>query len=141
MSKRYDDAAQRAILADATVIAVVGYSPDPSRTSYQIGQFLKDVGYTVYPVNPTVESIDGETCYRSLADVPEPIDIVNVFRRSQFLAGVVDEALAVGVKAVWAQLGVADEAAAAKGEAAGIPVVMDTCIKVSYLRTQPFAAD
>jgi uncharacterized protein len=139
--KRYDDMMQRAFLADAKVIAVVGYSDDPSRTSYQIGGFLKDVGYTVYAVNPTVESIDGEKSYLSLADVPEPIDIVNVFRRSQFLAGVVDDAIAVGAKVVWAQLGVTDPAAAVKGEEAGVAVVMNTCIKVSYLRTQPFEAD
>jgi predicted CoA-binding protein len=137
-AKRYDDTAQRAILADAKVIAVVGYSDDPSRTSYQIGGFLRDVGYAVYAVNPMVESIDGEKSYASLADVPEPIDIVNVFRRSQFLDGVVDDAIAAGAKVVWAQLGVADAAAAAKGEEAGLAVIMNTCIKVSYLRTQPF---
>ena len=140
-SKRYDDLAQRAILADAKVIAVVGYSDNAARTSNQIGRFLKDVGYTVYAVNPTVDSIDGEKSYASLADVPEPIDIVNVFRRSQFLDGVVDEAIAAGAKVVWAQLGVADAAAAAKGEAAGVAVIMNTCIKVSYLRTQSFEAD
>ncbi len=138
VSKRYDDASQRAILADAKVIAVVGYSDNPGRTSYQIGQFLKDVGYTVYPVNPTVDSIDGEVCYPSLAEVPEPIDIVNVFRRSEYLGDVVDEAIKVGAKAVWAQLGVVNDSAAAQGEAAGLTVIMDTCIKVSYLRTQPF---
>jgi predicted CoA-binding protein len=137
-AKRYDDTAQRAILADAKVIAVVGYSDDPSRTSYQIGGFLKDVGYTVYAVNPTVDTIDGEKSYASLAEVPEPIDIVNVFRRSQFLDGVVDDAIAAGAKVIWAQLGVADAAAAAKGEEAGVSVIMNTCIKVSYLRTQPF---
>src|SRR5215212_720280 len=103
-AKRYDDMAQRAILAAAKVIAVVGYSDDPGRTSHQIGSFLKDVGYTVYAVNPTVESIDGEKSYPTLADVPEPIDIVNVFRRSQFLAGVVDDAIVAGAKVVWAQL-------------------------------------
>jgi predicted CoA-binding protein len=137
-AKHYDDAAQRAFLADATVIAVVGYSDDPSRTSYQIGSFLKDVGYTVYAVNPNVESIDGEPAYASLADVPEPIDIVDVFRRSEFLSGVVDDAIAVGAKVVWAQLGVSDPAAAEKGEAAGVAVIMNNCIKVTYLRTQPF---
>ncbi len=136
--KRYDDMMQRAILADAKVIAVVGYSDDPSRTSYQIGAFLRDVGYTVYAVNPTVESIDGEKSYASLAEIPEAIDIVNVFRRSQFLAGVVDEAIAAGAKAVWSQLGVVDAAAAAKGEEASVAVIMNTCIKVSYVRTQPF---
>jgi predicted CoA-binding protein len=137
-AKRYDDAAERMILSDAKVIAVVGYSDDPERVSYQIGGFLRDVGYTVYPVNPTVESIDGEKSYASLADVPEAIDIVNVFRRSQFLDGVVNDAIAAGAKVVWAQLGVADPAAAAKGEEAGVAVIMNTCIKVSYLRTQPF---
>ena len=141
MSKHYDDAAQRAILADAKVIAVVGHSDDPSRASYQIGGFLKDVGYTVYAVNPTIETVDGEPSYKSLADVPEPIDIVDVFRRSEYLAGVVDDAIKVGAKVVWAQLGVYDAQAAAKGEAAGVPVIMDMCIKVSYLRTQPFEAD
>lgn len=135
--KHYDDAAQRAILAGAKVIAVVGHSDNPARTSYQIGRFLKSVGYTVYAVNPTIESVDGDRAYATLADVPEPIDIVDVFRRSEFLAGVVDEAIAVGAKVVWAQLGVYDAAAAQVGEDAGVAVITDNCIKVSYLRTQP----
>jgi predicted CoA-binding protein len=135
---RYDDVALRTFLAEAAVIAVVGYSDDPSRPSYQIGGFLRDVGYTVYAVNPNIESIDGEPTYASLADVPEPIDIVDVFRRSEYLAGVVDEAIAVGAKVVWAQLGVADPKAAEKGEAAGIAVIQNNCIKVTYMRTQPF---
>ncbi|MBK9750563.1 MAG: CoA-binding protein [Chloroflexi bacterium] len=125
-------AQERQLLESAKVIAVVGYSNDPTRTSYQIGKFLKQVGYTVYPVNPTVSEIDGEKVYATLADVPEPIDIVDVFRRSEYLAGVVDEAIAVQAKAVWAQLGVFDNDAAAKAEAAGLTMVMDTCIKVSY---------
>lgn len=125
-------AQERQLLEAAKVIAVVGYSNDPTRTSYQIGKFLKQVGYTIYPVNPTVSEIDGEKVYATLADVPEPIDIVNVFRRSEYLAGVVDEAIAVQAKAVWAQLGVFDNDAAATAEAAGLTMVMDTCIKVSY---------
>ncbi len=137
-AKHYDDAALRAFLAEATVIAVVGYSDDPGRASYQIGSFLRDVGYTVYAVNPTLDSIDGEPVYASLADVPEPIDIVDVFRRAEFLPGVVDEAAAVGAKVVWGQLGVAHPAAAEKGEAAGVDVIQNNCIKVTYLRTQPF---
>jgi predicted CoA-binding protein len=136
-TKQYDDTAQRAFLASAKVIAVVGHSDDPSRTSYQIGRFLKSVGYTVYPVNPTVSSIDGEKAYAALADVPEPIDIVDVFRRSEYLAGVVDDAITVGAKVVWAQLGVYDAAAAQKGEDAGVAVIMDNCIKVAFMRTQP----
>ncbi|MBK8032698.1 MAG: CoA-binding protein [Chloroflexi bacterium] len=125
-------AQERQLLETAKVIAVVGYSNDPTRTSYQIGKFLKQVGYTVYPVNPSVSEIDGEKVYATLADVPKPIDIVNVFRRSEYLSGVVDEAIAVQAKAVWAQLGVFDNDAAAKAEAAGLTMVMDTCIKVSY---------
>ena len=138
MTQQYGDDAQRAILADAKVIAVVGYSDDPNRPSNQIGAFLKDVGYTVYAVNPLLASIDGEPVFASLADVPEAIDIVDVFRRAEHLPGVVDEAIAVGAKVIWGQLGVADAAAAQKGEDAGIKVIMNNCIKVTYLRTQPF---
>jgi predicted CoA-binding protein len=104
------------------------------RTSYQIAQFLKRMGYTVYAVNPTISTINGEKSYASLADVPEPIDIVDVFRRSEYLAGVVDDAIGAGAKAVWAQLGVYDAEAGRKAEAAGLDIVMDRCIKVEYAR-------
>jgi predicted CoA-binding protein len=125
-------AKERELLQSAKVIAVVGFSDDPNRTSHQIGKFLMRVGYTVYPVNPTVKEIDGVKVYPTLADVPEPIDIVNVFRRSEYLSGVVDEAIAVNARAVWAQLGVYDPAAADKAAQAGLDMIMDTCIKVSY---------
>jgi predicted CoA-binding protein len=128
----HDREAQRAILSDARVIAVVGYSADPTRTSYEIGGYLKRAGYRVYAVNPTVREIDGEKVYATLADVPEPIDIVNVFRRSEFLPGVVDDAIQVGAKTVWAQLGVFDAEAARKAEEAGINIVMNLCIKVAH---------
>lgn len=124
----------RDILTSAKVIAVVGYSAKPYRTSNQIGGFLKRAGYKVYAVNPTVDSIDGEPSYPSLADVPEPIDIVNVFRRSEYLPGVVDDAIAVGAKVVWSQLGVYDNLAAQKATAAGLQMVMDHCIKVEHAR-------
>lgn len=124
----------REILRSARVIAVVGHSDKPERPSYQIAAMLRREGYRVYPVNPTVTDIGGQPCYPNLAAVPEPIDIVDVFRRSEYLEGVVDEAIAVGAKVVWAQLGVADEEAARKGEAAGLKVVMDRCIKVEYHR-------
>jgi len=129
-----NDEAMRALLAKARVIAVVGYSDKPHRTSYQIAQFLKRAGYRVYAVNPTVETIDGERSYPTLADVPEPIDIVDVFRRSEYLPGVVEDAIAAGAKAVWAQLGVYDADAGRKAEDAGLDVVMDACIKVEYNR-------
>ncbi len=126
------DTKEREILESAKTIAVVGFSNDPTRTSYQIGTFLRKMGYKVYAVNPTVSEIDGEKTYPSLADIPEPIDVVNVFRRSEFLSGVVDDAIAVKAKAVWSQLGVFNPDAAKKAESAGLNIIMDTCIKVSY---------
>ena len=131
----YDNDGQRQLLTTAKVIAVVGHSDRPYRTSYQIARFLRRTGYTVYAVNPTITEIDGESSYPSLAAVPEPIDIVDVFRRSAYLPEVVDEAIAVGARCVWAQLGVfiADEAVQ-RALNAGLDVIMDTCIKVSYAR-------
>lgn len=128
------DSALKELLTNARVIAVVGHSDNPDRTSYQIAQYLRRVGYTVYPVNPAVETIDGQPSYPNLAAVPEPIDIVDVFRRSEFLPGVVDDAIAAGAKSVWAQLGVYDEAAAETAHAAGLTMVMDSCIKVDHAR-------
>lgn len=128
------DSALKELLTNSRVIAVVGHSDRPDRTSYQIAQYLRRAGYTVYPVNPTVETIDGQPAYASLAEVPEPIDIVDVFRRSEHLAAVVAEASAVGAKSVWAQLGVADDAAAEAARAAGITIVMDSCIKIEHRR-------
>lgn len=124
----------RDLLANARVIAVVGHSDKPYRTSYQIAQYLRGAGYTVYAVNPEVEQIDGERCYPSLKDVPEPIDIVDVFRRSEYLPGVVDDAIAAGAKSVWAQLGVSSGEAASRAQAADLPLVMDSCIKVEHRR-------
>lgn len=129
-----DDEALRNILTHARVIAVVGHSDRPQRTSYRIANYLRAAGYTVYPVNPTVHQIDGQPSYASLADVPESIDIVNVFRRSEYLAGVVEDAIAAGAKMVWAQLGVRDDAATRRAESVGLPLVMDNCIKVAHLR-------
>lgn len=129
-----DDKAMRDVLINAKVIAVVGHSDKPERTSYRIAQFLRGVGYKVYPVNPVVSEIDGQPCYCSLKDVPEPVDIVNVFRRSEYLSAIVDEAIAVNAKMVWAQLGVSDELSAQKALDAGLNIVMDACIKVEYRR-------
>ncbi|NDJ33108.1 MAG: CoA-binding protein [Chloroflexi bacterium] len=128
------DSLMKDMLAGAKVIAVVGHSDKPHRTSYQIAQYLRAAGYTVYPVNPTVDTIDGEKSYPDLASVPEPIDIVDVFRRSEHLPGIVDEAIAAGAKAVWAQLGVAHLQAAEKAGAAGMDLIMDRCIKVEHAR-------
>ncbi len=129
-----DDNAMRDVLINAKVIAVVGHSDKPERTSYGIAQFLRGVGYKVYPVNPVVSEIDGQPSYSSLKDVPEPVDIVNVFRRSEYLSAIVDEAIAVNAKTVWAQLGVSDELSAQKALDAGLNIVMDACLKVEYRR-------
>jgi predicted CoA-binding protein len=129
-----DDSTIRNILSNAKVIAVVGHSDKPFRTSYQIAQFLRSVGYQVYPVNPAVREIDGQPSYPTLKDLPEPVDIVNVFRRSEHLKEIVEEAIAIGAKTVWAQLGVSDHLAAQKAIDAGLNIVMDACIKVEYLR-------
>jgi predicted CoA-binding protein len=124
----------RALLKEARVIAVVGHSDKPQRTSYRIANYLRRAGYTVYAVNPTVQEIDGQPCYADLSAVPEPIDIVDVFRRPEYLAEVVDQAIAARAKAIWAQLGVFDQTAAEKAEAAGLQMVMDRCIMVDHER-------
>lgn len=129
-----DDAALRQVLGSARVIAVVGHSDRPTRTSYQIAQYLRRAGYTVYAVNPAVATIDGEKSYARLADVPEPIDIVNVFRRSEYLPDVVQDAILVGAKTVWAQLGVHDDASVEAAVNAGLKIVTDLCIKVEHMR-------
>ena len=129
-----NDAAMREVLTQAKVIAVVGHSDKRDRTSYQIAQFLRQVGYTVYPVNPTIQEIDGQPCYASLQAVPEPIDIVNVFRRSEHLPAVVEDAIATQAKTIWTQLGVTDNTAAQTALNAGLNLVMNACIKIEYLR-------
>ncbi len=120
------------ILRDANVIVVVGHSDKPHRTSYRIADYLRQQGFTVYPVNPTVSEIDGQPSYARLSDVPEPIDIVNVFRRSEHLLSIVEEALELGVGAIWSQLNVLDEKAYALAQSAGVPMVMDHCIMVEH---------
>jgi predicted CoA-binding protein len=126
--------ARREVLIHSPVIAVVGMSDDPMMTSYEVGTYLKEQGYTVYPVNPTIEAVDGDRSYGSLADVPEPIDIVDVFRNSAYLSGIVDEAIAVGAKTVWAQKGVHDEAAVVKALTAGLNIATDLCIRTEHQR-------
>lgn len=130
----HDQDAQRQLLRDSKVIALVGYSPDTYAASNQIGAYLKDAGYTVYAVNPTVDEIDGEPSYPTLADVPEAVDIVNVFRRPEYLPGVVDEAIAIGAKAIWAQVGVTHPDALQKAEAGDTPIVMNACIRTAHRR-------
>lgn len=124
----------RTLLQEAKTIAVVGHSDRPFRTSYRIGQYLRQAGYKVYAVNPTISEVDGQPVYPNLASLPEAVDIVNVFRRAEFLPGVVDEAIQSKAKAIWGQLSVHDEDAGKAAEAAGLQVVMDRCIMVDHGR-------
>jgi predicted CoA-binding protein len=129
-----DEQARRDIILHSTTVAIVGRSDDHYYTSYQVGDYLKQHGYTVYNVNPNLDEIDGEPSYPSLKEVPGPIDIVDVFRRSEFLSSVVDDAIAVGAKTVWAQLGVMDVEARRKALAAGLNVAMDLCLRTEHER-------
>jgi predicted CoA-binding protein len=124
------------LLRSARTIAMVGASDNPDRPSYRVMQFLQDHGYRVLPVNPKItgEHVHGEYIWRELAQIGEPIDIVDIFRRSDFAGENVDQAIAVGAKAVWMQLGVIDVAAARRAEAAGLKVVMDRCPKIEIAR-------
>ncbi len=129
-----NERARREVLVNSPVIAVVGMSDDHYYTSYEVGTYLQEVGYTVYPVNPMIEDADEEPFYDSLRDVPEPIDIVDVFRDSRYLSEVVDEAIAVGAKTVWAQLGVHDDEAVQKALDAGLNIATNLCIRTEHER-------
>ncbi|MGF9692643.1 CoA-binding protein [Rhizobium sp. 0TCS1.26] len=128
---RYERQYIDGILEDTRTIALLGASPNPARPSHGVMGFLLSKGYQVFPVNPgqAGKQILGQTVYARLADVPQPVDMVDVFRAAEFLDGVVDEALALETppKVIWGQLSVRDDKAAAKAEAAGIKVVMDRC--------------
>lgn len=112
-------------LTESKVIAVVGLSPNPDRDSNRVAKYLQDVGYKIIPVNPMVEEVLGEKSYPDLKSVPVSVDMVDIFRRSELVAPVVDEAIEIGAKFVWMQDGVEDEGSAEKARAAGIPVIMD----------------
>jgi uncharacterized protein len=114
--------------------AVVGCSPQPWRPSHGVARFLLERGYEVIPVRPGVQEVLGRPCHASLHDVPGPVDVVDVFRRSDLAGAHVDEAIAIGAKAVWLQLGVIDEEAAARARAAGVLVVMDRCPAIELSR-------
>ena len=123
-----DDQALRELLETSKTIAVVGASNNPARASLGVARFLQWQGYRVIPVNPNEVEVLGERAYASIEDIPEPVDIVDIFRRSSTVSGIVDAAIAKAPRCIWMQEGVINEEAAAKAEAAGIPVVMDRCI-------------
>jgi predicted CoA-binding protein len=116
------------LLRKAKTIAVIGLSDSPLRASHGVSAYMQSQGYRIVPVNPTVENVLGEDSYPSLLDVKEKIDIVNIFRRSEFVPDVVDQAIQLKVPAIWMQEGVIHEAAAEKARQAGIMVIMDKCI-------------
>ncbi len=134
--ENYPDPYLRDILTSVRTVAVVGASPRRERPSNGVMAYLQRRGYRTIPVNPNAigATINGEICYASLADIPEPIDMVDVFRRSEMAGGVVDDTIAVGAKVVWMQLGVRDDAAAARAEAHGLQVVMNRCPAIEIPR-------
>src|ERR671922_3123092 len=134
MLTRDEDIAE--LLATARTMAVVGASDRPSRPSYGVMRFLQDHGYRVFPVNPQItgEHVLGEYVWRECAQIGVPIDIVDIFRRPEAAGEAVDQAIFIGAKAVWMQIGVIDEEAAARAEAAGLKVVMDRCPVIEIRR-------
>lgn len=136
MRESYSDDEIRDVLKRARVIAVVGASKRPTRPSHGVMRFLQERGHRVIPVNPGYagETIHGERVHARLADVPEAVDMVDIFRRSAEAGAAVDAAIAKGAKIVWMQLDVVDDAAAARARAAGLAVIMDRCPVIEYRR-------
>ena len=128
------DAIIHDILATSRTIAVVGCSPDPDRDSHEIAALLKAKGHKVIPVNPTCKEILGERCFANLKDIPEPVDMVDVFRRPEHVDQIAADSIAIGAKILWLQLDVINEPAARQAQAAGMTVVMDRCPAIEYRR-------
>lgn len=126
------DRAIRQILETAKTVAVVGLSDKPDRDSYRVASYLQGHGYRIIPVNPTVDEVLGEKSYASVTDIPEQVDIVDVFRKPDAVLPLVQEAIDAGAGTLWLQLGVVNQEAAAKAEAGGLQVVMDRCMKIEH---------
>lgn len=120
------------ILNTSKVVAVVGLSPNPERVSYQVASYLKEHGYKIIPVNPGATEILGEKCYPNLGSIPEPVDVVDIFRRSEEVPPIVEEAVKIGAKVVWMQEGVVNEAAAERARQSGLKVVMNKCMRRTH---------
>ena len=134
MSDWQDPESVRFMLDDCTTWAIVGLSGDPTRTAFSIAALLQGRGKRIVPIHPDAPTVLDEQGYATLADVPFPIDVVDVFRRSEAAGEFADQAVAVGAKGVWFQLGVIDEEAFARTLAAGVPMVMDTCPAIEWRR-------
>ena len=124
----------RRVLQRCHTIAVVGLSADWNRPSYFAAKYMQEHGYRIIPVNPRYPEILGEKCYARLEDIPEPVDMVDVFRRSEDVGPIADSAIAIGAKCLWQQLGVLNREAGAKARAAGLETVMDRCVKIEHAR-------
>jgi len=124
------------ILNSSRVVAVVGLSPKPDRPSYNVANYLKENGYKIIPVNPKAGEILGEVCYPDLSSIPEPVDVVDIFRRSEEVLAIVEEAIKIRAKTVWMQEGVINEPAAARAREAGLLVVMDRCMLKEHRKLQ-----
>jgi predicted CoA-binding protein len=126
------------ILANTKQIAVVGFSRRPSRAGYYVPAYLQGQGYHIIPVNPYLDEALGEKAYPDLASIPDEVDLVLIFQRSYKVPPFVDQAIAIGAKAIWMQLGIANETAAAKAQSAGLDVVQDACMMVEHRRHGQF---
>lgn len=120
------------VLDNAKTIAVVGLSPNPNRTSFMVSEAMQKAGYRIIPVNPVADEVLGEKSYASIKDIPEPVDIVNVFRRSEFLADLAEEFLEIDCPVFWTQLNVVDDNVFKRLTEQGYTVIMDRCIKVEH---------
>jgi len=120
------------ILKKYRVVAVVGLSEDPSRPSHQVAQYLQQHGYRIVPINPACSEILGEKCYPSIKNVPFPVEVVDIFRKVEAIPAIVAEALEVGAKVIWMQLGLVEIESAQKAKKAGLQVVMDHCMKIEH---------
>ena len=129
-----DIGALRRILKESRVLAIVGLSAQWHRPSYFAAKYMLDHGYRVIPVNPQYEEVLGQKCYASLRDIPEKVDLVDVFRKSADVMPIAEDAIAIGAKVLWQQLGVRSEAATARARAAGLDAVMDHCVKIEHGR-------
>jgi predicted CoA-binding protein len=124
------------ILKESKTIAVVGLSADPGKDSHQVAAYLQRNGYVIYPVNPNCEEVLGSRCYATLSEVPDAIDIVDIFRRPEHIPPIAEEAVKIGAKVVWMQLGIRNEEAAETARKAGLQVIMDRCMKIEHQRLQ-----
>jgi predicted CoA-binding protein len=129
-----DIATLRRILRSCRTIAVVGLSAEWHRPSYFAAKYMQEHGYRIVPVNPRYDTILGERCHPSLTEIGEPVDLVDVFRRTEDVMPIAEQAIAIGAKCLWQQIGVKNEAAAALAAAAGLDVVMNRCVKIEHAR-------